>query len=127
MGINLSQIAAQRKTTEVDFDGVQLSVVHNPSALTPEFEAFINKAQEEGEPDTSYLCQLLCKLLISWDLVDDTGTILGPERVGEIVPIEPDTLKKVPYIVRGAIASAVVSEHSVVKKSDAPTRSGSFS
>lgn len=127
MAIKLSQIAAQRATTEVEFEGgAKLTVVHNPSAFTPEFEALIRE-EEDSKVASQFLIKMLCKLIHEWDLVDDEGTILGADHVGEVVPVTQENLCKVPFTVLGAISSAVLEEHKPVKKSDAPTRSGSFS
>jgi hypothetical protein len=125
VGISLSSIAKQEATAPIKFGEHTLSVVHNPSAFTPEFEAIVRSHTEDN--GSELLVQMLVKLIKTWDLIDADGDILGADRKGEIIPIEEAFLRKLPISILSAVSIGIGEEHQPVKNAAAPTRSGSFS
>lgn len=131
--ISLSQICSTKAKVEVDFDGEKLVVWHNPSVFTAEFEMQAREDLKQNEA-SQFLISTLSHLLVEWELVDDTGTILGEDHKGEVVPTDAGTLKRVPFAILIKVSNAISeahgsSESEQTKNSDGGTQtpSGSFS
>jgi hypothetical protein len=129
VGMRLSEAAKSRATVEVEFEGTneKLTIVHNPSVFTAAFEAKLRHEIEKSDVQSDILCGMLAEMLVSWDLVDDEGSLLGSERAGETVPIDLDSLRLVPMSILTRVSEAIKESHNPSPNDAAPTRSGSFS
>lgn len=111
--MKLSEAVSIRAKVEVEFEGTdnKLTIWHNPSVLTAEFEAKVNQEFEDPQAQGDALCGMLQYILLEWDLIDDEGVILGPDRTGEVVPTTLEYLRRVPYPILIAVSKACLAAH----------------
>lgn len=97
MPISLAQLKGNVRTINVAYFSDNLAVTYRPSELTPQNQSEINDKIEAGEAK-NILIETLCQVMISWDVVDDEGTML---------PITPETLAQAPGPLLLAISEAI--------------------
>lgn len=74
MGVKLSRITGELRTVTIPFgDDGDLNVTFRPGGITPsrEEELVVEESQGRG---VRAAVGLLCEVVSSWDLLDDTGT-----------------------------------------------------
>ncbi len=128
--LSLSQACSTKAKLDVPFDGGSLEVWHNPSVFTSEFEVNLREDAKANQASV-FLVNTLSKLIISWDLVDDEGVILGADHKGEVVPTDALTLAKVPVSILIKVSNVISASHGsedgdTKKDESAPILSGSF-
>lgn len=114
MGIRLSDLRADVRTIDVDFEGHVIEVSYEPSKYTAHVEDRLQQANESGRP-TVGMVRVLAGMLTGWEILDDDGDVL---------PIEEDVIgRQVPGQVIDAIANAIIED---MQGGDQKKRSGSF-
>jgi hypothetical protein len=95
--MKLSDVTGDRRTAKISFPGrdgqedMALTVVWNPSAYTPAFEAeLLARAEEHPTGAMAFACT---SLLVEWDLENDEGPI----------PLTEEGLRNVPLSVMAQI------------------------
>lgn len=95
MGLKISDIKREERTTTISFDSGDLNVTYRPNVFTPATIAELASVTDGSdnaavlEQNESFVRQL-CELLVNWDLIGDDG---------EVIPIEPEAVAKVPLSV----------------------------
>lgn len=97
MPISLAQLKGNIRTINVTYFSDNLAVTYRPSELTPQNQSIINDKIEAGEAK-NILIEMLCKVMITWDVVDEEGVML---------PITPETLAQAPGPLLLAISEAI--------------------
>lgn len=88
MPIRLSELAAQRRELDVQFDGDVVKVVYLPGKMTMQMQQRANDAmQMPADQGNRELAQILSDLVVEWDVLEDEGKAL---------PVTPDTISLLP-------------------------------
>lgn len=73
MAVRLSKIKGETRTIRLDFgDAGDLNIVFRPGGITPAREEELQVEDTEGRGVRAVI-GLLCEIVESWDLLDDTG------------------------------------------------------
>lgn len=94
---SLSQLTPDRARLTVPFGSSALKVAYRPYAVTPRLQRQVAAAQRDQDLDAGLLLPF-CRIVESWDLTDDDGSL---------VPIEPASLEDVPARVLLAVLLAI--------------------
>ena len=126
--MNLAKIRNKAVVNPIALDcGEVLTVTYDPSRFTPEFEAALRNADED-EVKSNYLCLILCRLLIDWDL--KTSTVEEAEEfgvgLGDKVPLTLECLAKLPIEFLIEVSNKAKKEQTEDPNSKTPQSSGSF-
>lgn len=89
MPLNLGNIKNDKRTLNINTMWGDCEVTYKPSALTPTIEDELRAAD-----DTRVLIDVLCDMLMAWDVVDEDGQPL---------PLTPEVLSTIPNALLGAI------------------------
>jgi hypothetical protein len=95
MGVQLSDLMADRREVVVSLKGLEFMVAYNPSAYTPELESMILNIDEKRPVGTT--AELLESIVVDWDLIDGT----------EKVPVNHDSFVRMGIMVLAAILGAI--------------------
>jgi|SRR5579875_521047 len=118
MPISLQDLSKKTATVNVDFDGATCAVVYRPGILTPELlEELTTATTNANESLTTRIARQICTLVVSWEIM--TG--------GEAVPITPEGVRKVPFLVLNRIIRDIMRSMAPGKDSDDDSSEGSFS
>lgn len=105
-----------------------LNVNYSPSAYTPELEETYYKILMNRLP-ASAMAHLLSKVLVSWDLAEETedgDLLIDDEGKPVIVSIELERLKGLPTELISEIVAAITEDVSVNKEERKNLRRGSL-
>ncbi len=108
MPIRLADLESNLRTINVAYFQFNAVVTYRPALMTPEGDSQYAKAAEEGEDLNFLLIDRLCKVMVTWDLVDEDG---------EMYPITPDALGKIDSGFLRAIIEAIGEDRAPKTKS----------
>ncbi len=119
MATTLKRILAERATVMLRLDnGDDVELHYNPSKYTPRMVAETERAREENEATRPFLLQLE-RLLLGWDVMDETGQPLA---------ITEETLSDLPYKFLLEVMDAITKDALPdPKRRSGQTSRGSFS
>lgn len=99
MPITLSELTRKTRKITVDIGASEpLEVEYRIQAYTPEVESVILNV---GERPAMALAEVLKRLVVSWNLVDDNG---------EMYPLDNDHLHKMPLQIMMSIFQAIAED-----------------
>lgn len=102
MPIRLSDLAAQRRDLDVEFDGEVVKVVYQPGKMTMQMQQRANQAmQMPAEEGNRELAQILSDLVIAWDVLEDEGKAL---------PVNPETVSMMPLRFVTVLTRAIFAD-----------------
>jgi hypothetical protein len=106
MPITLMDLHRNTRTAALEYDGETVEVEYRPSEYTPEVEDAMQQARRSGRPAMSRV-EVLDKMLISWDVLDEESKPLVPTR---------ELLLSLPTAFLSAVLSAITEDQRVERE-----------
>lgn len=100
MALVINKSKAELKTVFIPFGDDEIKIVYKPSEWTP--KTTMDLQETEGAAQTEFSVNLLSKMIVEWDVLEDEG---GPP-----MPITKKNLMALPQMVINAIIEGV-TEH----------------
>lgn len=100
MPIRLSDLEKDHRTCTFSVGEEKAQITYRPSAYTPELESSIMDEMDQTRLG-KMLAELLSKILIEWEIVDDQGNMIPPTK---------ENLMKFPVTVLSQIMDTVGSD-----------------
>lgn len=86
MSIKLAALSGVTAHTQFPFQGETVNIEYRPNYMTPEREAVLSAAEASGGADG--FIDLVVGMLVSWDVLDDSGTPL---------PVTTEVVRTLPF------------------------------
>ena len=98
MPITLQNLRDGTAQVAVEFEGETGTITYRPGVLTPEEIDTMDEALKGGVSANEGLVELICKLVVDWEVMDG----------GEKYEITPDHVRKLPIAFLGAIVQSTM-------------------
>lgn len=99
MPLSLGDLRSRTRRVAVPVAGETLEVEYRPTALTPGLIAWLRGIEADGQPER--LAEVLCQVVIGWDLLGDDGAPL---------PVTEEVARELPLRLLGVIVRAVLED-----------------
>lgn len=81
-------LKAENRTVVMDFRGEKVTITYRTGVFTAALERSLAEDLNTPGKQVQSLAALVCKVVESWDILDDAGNQLSPPEVADQLPIE---------------------------------------
>lgn len=101
MPLSINHMKNDKRVLSIEYAGETVNFTYKPSELTPTILGELREANEQG--NDNFTVQVLCKLIVVWDVTDDAT----PPVTLEIIP---EVLGDLPSAFLSAILTACTED-----------------